>query len=438
MLLGAVLLVSALVAALAPLARATPTFLTPVDLSAAGQDAYEPQVASDANGNVLTVWTRSDGSFLRVQAVIRAPDGTFGPVETLSPDGEHSFEPQVAFDPSGNAIAVWTDGDRIQAAFRPVDGGFGPPQTISQPGSSAPQIAIDSNGKAIAVWERGTGSTLAIQAAIRPPGGAFGAVEPVSGTDGVSYGSAVAAGPDLDNNAAVLWTRSDGTNLRTQAARRRDVQGYPRPRGATPMRASLVPAYKECTSGNRTHGSPFALPSCNPPVQSSSVLTVGTLDANGQVPKSVASARFDTIGGSSSNTVDDADVRARISMTDVRNNPSLTDYSGRVLVTTQVQITDRNNAAETPDPATTQTLPIKIPVDCTVTADTSVGSSCTLNMTLDALVPNTVVEGQRSIWELRQIEVKDAGPNGTGYASCPPTCGDGDEAVFLRQGIFIP
>ena len=37
-----------------------------------------------------------------------------------------------------------------------------------------------------------------------------------------------------------------------------------------------------------------------------------------------------------------------------------------------------------------------------------------------------------------QVIVKDAGPNGTGLASCPPTCGDGDETQFLRQGIFIP
>ena len=35
--------------------------------------------------------------------------------------------------------------------------------------------------------------------------------------------------------------------------------------------------------------------------------------------------------------------------------------------------------------------------------------------------------------------MKDAGPNGTGYgAGCPQTCGDGDEAVFLRQGVFTP
>ena len=49
-----------------------------------------------------------------------------------------------------------------------------------------------------------------------------------------------------------------------------------------------------------------------------------------------------------------------------------------------------------------------------------------------------MTERQRAIWALGQVQVKDAGPNGTGYASCPPTCGDGDETVFMRQGIFVP
>jgi aldehyde:ferredoxin oxidoreductase len=37
-----------------------------------------------------------------------------------------------------------------------------------------------------------------------------------------------------------------------------------------------------------------------------------------------------------------------------------------------------------------------------------------------------------------QVEIRDAGPNGTGYANCPPTCGDGDETTYLRQGVFVP
>ena len=50
---------------------------------------------------------------------------------------------------------------------------------------------------------------------------------------------------------------------------------HPRPKGATPFRVSIVPAYNQCAAPNRTHGPPLAFPSCNPPVQSSSSLTIG-------------------------------------------------------------------------------------------------------------------------------------------------------------------
>ena len=62
---------------------------------------------------------------------------------------------------------------------------------------------------------------------------------------------------------------------------------YPRPKGATPHRTPLVPAYQECTAPNRVHGPPLDDPSCAPPVQQSGTLTVGTPDANGFVAELV-------------------------------------------------------------------------------------------------------------------------------------------------------
>ena len=61
------------------------------------------------------------------------------------------------------------------------------------------------------------------------------------------------------------------------------IGSHVRPKGATPFRVPTVPAFKGCLTGsaNDTHGAPLAFPSCNPPVQTSSFLTVGTPDANG-------------------------------------------------------------------------------------------------------------------------------------------------------------
>jgi hypothetical protein len=206
------------------------------------------------------------------------------------------------------------------------------------------------------------------------------------------------------------------------------VIGYPRPKGAGPIRASLVPAYQACTSSNRSHGAPLSYPSCAPPVASSSVLTVGTPDANGFAANSIDSVEYKVLSN---------DVSVDLSMTDIRNKPSGTDYTGRVLIRAPLQITDRNNSAELPATGTVQTLPLEFPATCVATASAA-GSTCSIATTVNAQIAGTVVAGQRSIWEFGQIEIRDAGPNGTGYGSCPLTCGDGDEATFMRQGIFIP
>jgi hypothetical protein len=423
-------------------AGATPSFLSPIDISAAGQDAFEPQVAVDSSGNSLMVWTRYDGANTRIQAQMRASNGSFGPTETISVSGKNASEPQIAFDSSRNAIAVWSRANGantlIEAAYRPVNGSFGAPQVLSSPGADSPQISIDASGVALAVWERFDGTNFRIEAAIAQSAGNFGSAQPLSDPGQDALIPQVGAGANADSHAAVVWERSDGSKLRIQSSRRRDVPGFPRPRGATPLRAALVPAYNACTSPNRDHGGPLAVMSCNPPVQSSSVLTVGTFDANTFAPNSVSSVRFDVLTGNANNNVDDGDVKVAVSMTDIRNNPSGTDYTGRVLLSVPLQITDKNNAAETPEPGTAQALSLRVPVDCVLTTDTSIGGKCNISTTLDAVVPNTVPEGQRSNWELGQMEVRDAGPNGTGYASCPPTCGDGDEATFMRAGIFVP
>ena len=81
--------------------------------------------------------------------------------------------------------------------------------------------------------------------------------------------------------------------------------GYPRPKGATPLRVPLVPAYNQCTAPNRVHGPPLAFPSCSAPTQTSQHLTVGTPDANGKAANSVGFLRLSVVP-------DDQGTRARM------------------------------------------------------------------------------------------------------------------------------
>jgi hypothetical protein len=210
--------------------------------------------------------------------------------------------------------------------------------------------------------------------------------------------------------------------------------GYARPKGAGPLRVPLVPAYKQCSGPNRTHGAPLSFGSCAPPDLASDFLTVGTPDANGRAASSIGSVRFGVVSGDESTPADEADVLVTMSMTDVRNAGSLTDYTGQLRETTIVRITDRYNGTVSADPSeatTVQDIPFPVNVSCTPTASTSIGSRCAVDTSLDAIVPGSIREGDRAIWELGAVEVYDGGSDGD-----PVTAGD--DTLFARQGLFTP
>src|SRR5258708_29571052 len=97
--------------AFATTASAAPIFTTPVDVSATGQDAIHQQVAIDASGNALVVWERNAGAHDIVSSAFRPAGGAFGAPVDLSDTSQRAVEPQVKFDASGNALAVWHGSD---------------------------------------------------------------------------------------------------------------------------------------------------------------------------------------------------------------------------------------------------------------------------------------------------------------------------------------
>ena len=259
-----------------------------------------------------------------------------------------------------------------------------------------------------------------------------GATTLISTGPASTNGDAIAIwrGNSLDGTRAFFQTDEQLVTGDTDAfadtyAREAPIAGYPRPAGAHPLRAALVPAYEACTSPNREHGPSLAHPSCNPPVQRSPVLTVGTPDANGFTAASVSSVRF-RYGGTPT-PPEDSVVEAVVKMSDVRcrvlnaacpGGPG-SDFVGRVLVHMSVQVTDKFNGPASTESATVEQLPIEIPVDCVATAG-SAGSRCDATTSLDSLYPGSVLDAKRAIWQVGDVTVRDPGPNGTGYgAGCP-------------------
>lgn len=212
----------------------------------------------------------------------------------------------------------------------------------------------------------------------------------------------------------------------------RAIDRYPRPGGATPLLVSLVPAYRQCTAPNSQHVTPLAEGSCEPPAQVSSLLTTSRIgQGQGRVT-------INSVLGNVATPADEADFKIRSQLSDVRKASDQSDYTGQVLLTSTVRITDRASGFGGVS-ATVSDFRFDMPIACTASVPASNGSDCSITTSADALVAGMIREGKRSVISMPRFAVLDAGPDGalTG-PSCPPTCGTGDEEIYLEQGTFAP
>jgi hypothetical protein len=226
---------------------------------------------------------------------------------------------------------------------------------------------------------------------------------------------------------------------------------HPRPKAASPIHMSLVPAYAPCVTPNRTHGPPLAFASCNPPAPTSAQATVGTPDAFGGAANSASYLRLKHVpclDNCPSPTF--GDVLVDIALNDVRCVPTGArcgtanasgpgDYSGEVRFSFTVRLTDHWNATAPgggTDAATVQDFTIEhdeisgFPGPCVQSGSTSTGSTCSWNTSLNAVIPGSVREA-RAVWELDAVRIFDGGADGDGDTTA-------DNTVFMRPGIFIP
>jgi len=202
---------------------------------------------------------------------------------------------------------------------------------------------------------------------------------------------------------------------------------YVRPLGATPFMTALVPAFKACNAPNALHGPPLDRPSCNPPVLQSGYLTVGTDDANGHLAESTGMVRLDVIAGSRATAADEADLRVRVRMTDVRRRPANADYQGELALDLSLRMTDKDAVAV--EGLTTQPGTLRATVPCSTTPGPE-GSTCELLTSIDAVMPGLVSEGRRAVWELGKVRVFDGGSDNA--AATEPNF------LFATQGVFVP
>ena len=220
----------------------------PVDVSAAGQHARDPQIVMDAAGTAIALWVREGANESVVQSAVRPAGGSWQAPTALSADGRHASSPHIVINARGTAAAVWERLDNgnyiVQAAVRGAGGSWGAVTDLSVPGRACrtgpacapllaqrvarpllPRVAIDRRGSAVAVWERFLGHSSRVQSAVRPVGGRWRAAVDVARFARV--GSQDFAGPQValgsaSGEAIAIWTRVRRGGAVVQAASRRD------------------------------------------------------------------------------------------------------------------------------------------------------------------------------------------------------------------------
>jgi hypothetical protein len=115
-------------------------------------------------------------------------------------------------------------------------------------------------------------------------------------------------------------------------------------------------------------------------------------------------------------------------------------YSGKIMGSLRLRMTDRLNGPSETSPGTALDYPFEWGVQCA-------SGSCNSVTSADSTFPAIAKEGKRSVWELSQLQVRDGGLDGDLVSApspasgvCPPACtsnGDG-ESLFLQQGLFVP
>ena len=189
-------------------------------------DASDPQIAFDASGNALAVWSQFDGANNNIVAnryTVGSGWGTAVIIETDNAGG--AWTPHIAFDASGNALAVWTqtDGTRYNSwANRYTAGsGWGTAEIIETDNAGSandPQIAVAANGDALAVWHQHDGTRMNIWSNRYTAGSGWGTAALIESDDaGHAFASQVAF--DASGNALAVWNQDDGTRYNIWANR---------------------------------------------------------------------------------------------------------------------------------------------------------------------------------------------------------------------------
>ncbi len=185
------------------------------NLSPSAQASFGPNLAVNPSGFAVTVWTQRDGSSVLVNSASLASGETLWQLagNTVSVPGQSSFSAEVTFNPEGIAVAIWNGGVDPESIIQTANFNAQTNQWIGHQDistnevfASAPQISFNPNGNALAVWTALTDTHLIIQSAgFYKNGSIWKPLPNISGTDSDFFSTYPRLAFDPLGNGIAIW-----------------------------------------------------------------------------------------------------------------------------------------------------------------------------------------------------------------------------------------
>lgn len=170
---------------------------SPEVVSGPGSSVSQTTIAGGSDGTSWVVWKRDVGGFDVIQGTRVQPDGTPGPVATISGASANATDPVIAARANGSAVVAWlntsTAADSVESAALGADGSVGPIVNRSDVGAAGEDakdvaVAVGDDGTAALTWLKFDGTNWIVHAVRINSDGSSGTIHGLSDT-------AVSSGP---------------------------------------------------------------------------------------------------------------------------------------------------------------------------------------------------------------------------------------------------
>ncbi len=121
----------------------------PTLVSSASVNASNPQIATDASGNLVAAWIEN-GAVIAKSKLLNMPWSQHSTLSTHS-----ATTPSIVSDASGNATAVWLENGIVRVSTKSLNGHWSSAFNLSNGGAGYPTVAVNNTGDVIVGWTRG-------------------------------------------------------------------------------------------------------------------------------------------------------------------------------------------------------------------------------------------------------------------------------------------